>query len=170
MVYTKFNSGRTLRKNILLSSQFLVISQKTLIKWVYLGFGTLWLKQSITKSMVLHTTDKSLEELHLIFTTASSGKQHCIARSMLLILFYVTAEDKTTCNLQIQVWLVGRLPALSRQNIRPKVAKQNIPFRICGSALLAHSKHLSFTDQFAALYLRNFKTGLRTMRGQSALQ
>lgn len=28
---------------------------------VYLGFGTLWLKQSITEFMVLHTTEKSLE-------------------------------------------------------------------------------------------------------------
>lgn len=53
--------------------------------------------------MVLHTTEKSLEELQLVFTTASSGKQHYIAQSMLLILFYVTAEDKTTCKLRIQV-------------------------------------------------------------------
>jgi len=29
------------------------------MKLVYLGLRTLWLKQSITKSMVLHTTEES---------------------------------------------------------------------------------------------------------------
>lgn len=61
----------------------------------------LMVKQFITEPIVLHTMEISLEELHLTFTRASLGKQHCVIWSMLLILFHVTAEDNMTCKLWI---------------------------------------------------------------------
>lgn len=68
------------------------------------GIWNFVVKILITGFMVLHTTEKSLEELHLNFTMASTGKQRCVIWSMLLVLCYSRTRSPASFSCRETAW------------------------------------------------------------------